>query len=421
MRRPDDDALVASGLGLVTAIGQGADAMTEALMAGRHAFGHMRRPGRQLPARGASPDDQANAPVGFIGAEIPGLRMPGGLSSSMLRTASLSGQAALAVLHEAWTDAALDGVDPARIGLVVGGSNLQQRELVAMQDAYRGRERFLKPSYGLGFMDTDLCGLCTEAFPIRGFAHTLGGASASGQAAVIHALEAVRSGRVDACIAIGGLMDLSYWECQGLRSLGAMGSDRYAEEPAAACRPFDGARDGFIFGESCAALVVERSDRVRARNRRPWAELAGWGIVMDGNRNPNPSLEGECTAITSALSMAGVQPEGIDYVNPHGTGSHIGDITEVQALRDSGLAHVRLNTTKSLIGHGLSAAGAVELAIVLLQMRAGRLHPARNLVEPIDPGLRWVGDTSEPHTIRAALNMSMGFGGINTAICALAC
>lgn len=417
MRKPDGDALVASGLGIVTAIGQGADAVSAALLTGTHAFGHMQRPGRQLPSH----DGQASTSARLIGAEIAELRLPGGLPSSMMRTASLSGQAALTVLHEAWTDAMLDGVDPARIGLVVGGSNLQQRELVAMQDAYRGRERFLKPSYGLGFLDSDLCGLCSEAFPIRGFAHTLGGASASGQAAVIHALEAVRSGRVDVCIAIGGLMDLSYWECQGLRSLGAMGSDRYADDPASACRPFDASRDGFIFGESSAALVVERADRARARGRTPWAELAGWGMAMDGNRNPNPSLEGECTAIATALWMAGVQPEGIDYVNPHGTGSHIGDITEVQALRDSGLAHVRLNTTKSLLGHGLTAAGAVELAVVLLQMRAGRLHPTRNLVEPIDPGLRWVSDTSEPHTIRAALNMSMGFGGINTAICALAC
>lgn len=417
MRKPDGDALVASGLGIVTAIGQGADAVTAALLAGRHAFGHMRRPGRQLPLR----EGQASTAAGFIGAEIPALRLPDGLPASMLRTASLSGQAALAALHEAWTDAALDGVDPARIGLVVGGSNLQQRELVAMQDAYRGRERFLRPSYGMGFMDSDLCGLCTEAFPIRGFAHTLGGASASGQAAVIHALEAVRSGRVDACIAIGGLMDLSYWECQGLRSLGAMGSDRYADDPASACRPFDAARDGFIFGESCTAIVIERADRAHARSRKPWAELAGWGIAMDGNRNPNPSLDGECAAIAAALSMAGIAPERIDYVNPHGTGSHIGDITEIQALRDSGLDHVRLNTTKSLLGHGLTAAGATELAVVLLQMRAGRLHPSRNLVEPIAPDLRWVGETQEPHAIGAALNMSMGFGGINTAICALAC
>jgi len=415
MRKPDGDTLVASGLGIVAAVGQGADAVCEALLAGRHAFACMQRPGRQLPA---APGQAAPFPA-FIGAEIGALRLPEGLPASMLRTASLSGQAALAVLHEAWTDAALDSVDPARIGLVIGGSNLQQRELVAMQDAYRGRERFLRPSYGMGFMDSDLCGLCTEAFPIRGFAHTLGGASASGQAAVIHALEAVRSGRVDACIAIGGLMDLSYWECQGLRSLGAMGSDRHAGDPASACRPFDASRDGFIFGESCAALVVERADH--ARRRFPWAALAGWGMAMDGNRNPNPSLDGECAAIVRALSMAGVRPEDIDYVNPHGTGSHIGDITEVQALRDSGLGHVRLNTTKSLLGHGLTAAGAVELAVVLLQMRAGRLHPSRNLVDPIDPGLRWVREASEPHAIRAALNMSMGFGGINTAICALAC
>ena len=138
------------------------------------------------------------------------LSMPADFSESMLRTASLSAKAALATAYEAWQDAGLSGVAPERIGLWVGGSNLQQRELVQTQRQYVDRFQFLRPTYAMSFLDSDICGLCTEAFHIRGFAHTVGGASASGQVAIIQALEAVQSGQVDVCIALGGLMDLSF-------------------------------------------------------------------------------------------------------------------------------------------------------------------------------------------------------------------
>jgi malonyl-ACP decarboxylase len=250
---------------------------------------------------------------------------------------------------------------------------------------------------------------------------TAGGASASGQVAVIEAIEAVASGRVDACIAMGALMDISYWECQAMTSLGAMGSARYAGEPGLACRPFDRDRDGFVFGESCGALVVERAESARRLERHLYARLAGWAMCMDANRNPNPSVEGEVAAIEAALAMAQLDASDIDYVNPHGTGSGIGDITELDSLERSGLGHVYLNATKSLIGHGLCAAGAVELIAVLLQMREGRLHPSRNLDHPIDPSRKWVRSEALNHQINNALNLSMGFGGMNTAVCVQRC
>jgi malonyl-ACP decarboxylase len=212
-------------------------------------------------------------------------------------------------------------------------------------------------------------------------------------------------------------MDLSYWECQSLRALGAMGSDRYANEPALACRPFDWDRDGFIFGESCGAVVIESLESSKRRGIKPYAALRGWGMAIDGNRNPEPSLEGETRAIQSALDASGLPPGQIDYVNPHGTGSIIGDETELKALRACGLTNAYLNATKSLIGHGLSAAGAVEVIATLLQMQAGRLHPTRNLDNPIDPAINWVRNKSIDHSIENALTLSMGFGGINTALC----
>jgi malonyl-ACP decarboxylase len=406
--------IVVSGVGVTSAIGQGKAAFLDGLLAGRHAFGVMRRAGRQRPA---PPGEAARGPAPFIGAEIGELSLPESIPRGVLRTASFSSRAALATLHEAWHDAGLERVDPHRIGLVVGGSNFQQRELVQAHEAYRGREQFLRPTYGMSFMDSDLCGLCTEVFGIRGFAVTVGGASASGQVAVLEAIHAVESGRVDACIALGALMDLSYWECQGLRSLGAMGSDRYAHDPGAACRPFDRDRDGFIYGEACGAVVIERVERESSLPRIPYARLAGWAMVMDGNRNPNPSVEGETAAIRAALARAGLGAAAIDYINPHGTGSTIGDITELDSIRQCGLDHAWLNATKSITGHGLSAAGSVELIAVLLQMQDGRLHPTRNLENPFDASFRWVRGEPVPHRIENALNLSMGFGGVNTAVC----
>lgn len=411
----DPGPLVVSGIGVTSAIGQGRQAFIDALLAGEHRFSTMQRPGRQFPQA----DGDGTSP--FIGAEIGELRMPGDIAPAVLRNASWSAQVALATLHEAWSDAGLDGLDPQRVGLIIGGSNFQQRELLQTQDRYRDRPEFLRPTYAMSFMDTDLCGLCSEVFGIRGLAITVGGASASGQLAAIQAAEAVRSGQLDACIAMGALMDLSYLECQAFRSLGAMGSNRYAGQPELACRPFDRDRDGFIFGEACGAIVIRRAGDAEHGASPPYAQLKGWAMAWDGNRNPNPSLQGEMTAIRGALASAGVTAGEIDYVNPHGTASPLGDETELAALRACGLEGARINATKSLIGHGLSAAGMVELIAVMLQMQSGKLHPSRNLDQPLDEGFGWVGASSTDHRIERALNMSMGFGGINTAVCLQRC
>ncbi len=396
--------LVVSGMGVICAIGAGKAAFTRALLNGESAFGVMQRPGRQQE-------------TAFLGAEIHDIRFPEEISPRTRRAASLSAQAALVVLQEAWSEARLAEVDPVRVGLVVGGSNIQQRELVLLHDAYRERTAFLRPTYGLSFMDSDVCGFCTAQFGIRGVAWTVGGASASGQLAIIQAAQAVLTEQVDVCIALGALMDLSYWECQGLRALGAMGSDRFASEPQRACRPFDRDHDGFIYGEACGALVLEAADSSERRGVMPYAALRGWGVAMDGNRNPDPSLEGEVRAMQVALHVAGWSARRIDYVNPHGTGSIIGDETELQALRACELAGAHLNATKSLIGHGLSAAGTVEVIATLLQMQAGQLHPTRNLDNPIDPTLNWVRHAAIDHQIENAMTLSMGFGGMNTALC----
>ena len=396
--------LVITGVGVVSAIGQGKVAFLDSLLNGRAAFGVMNRPGRQNKSL-------------FLGAEIENLEMPSEISPRLQRTASYAAKAILSAVSEARQDANLDQVDPSRVGLIVGGSNFQQREIAIAHEQYGSHPEFLRPSYALSFLDSDVCGMCTEQFGIRGFAYTLGGASASGQLAVIAAAQAVAAGQADVCIAVGALMDLSFWEFQALRSLGAMGSDRFANVPGHACRPFDRRRDGFIYGESSSAVVVERRLTAEQRKVRSYAVLSGWATVMDCQRNPHSCREGEVSVIRQALGHAHLAPEDVDYVNPHGSGSPLGDDVEAEALKDCKLGHTFINATKSIAGHGLSAAGATEIVATLLQMEAGCLHPTLNLEDPIEPAFNWVRQERVSHTIRNAVSLSLGFGGINSAFC----
>ncbi len=405
MNKVNIEELCITGIGVISAIGQDKKTFSDGLLAGRHAFGLMKREGRQ------------HASSAFLGAEIPLLDYPERLSKHKLRSVSFPGQVAVSVIEEAWNEAALDELAPNRIGLVIGGSNIGQREQYLMQKNYRENPHFVRPHYGFSFLDSDLCGICTECFDIQGLAYTVGGASASGQLAILQAINAVFSGQVDVCIAVGALMDLSYFELQALSSLGAMGSTRFSDNPGKACRPFDRDRDGFIFGESCGAVVIERAITASYRDVTSYATIAGWAMNMDAHRNPNPGYKGEVSVIKGALAKANIEANAIDYVNPHGTGSTVGDEIELKAIQDCGLSHARINTTKSIIGHGLSAAGIVELIATILQMKASSLHPSRNLDMPINPELNWVYDKAIPHNIDYGLNLSIGFGGINTAIC----
>jgi malonyl-ACP decarboxylase len=399
------DELCITGIGVMSAIGQDKETFLDGLLTGRHAFGVMKRKGRQ------------HASSAFLGAEIPLFDYPNRLTKHKLRSVSFPGQVAVATIEEAWNEALLDQFTSDQIGLVIGGSNVGQREQCLMQQEYREKPHFIRPHYGLSFLDSDLCGICTESFGIQGMAYTVGGASASGHLAILQAINAVLSGQVDVCIALGAMMDLSYFELQAFSSLGAMGSVRFSDQPERACRPFDCDRDGFIFGESCGAVVIERVTAASERGVPSYGTIAGWAMNMDAHRNPNPGYEGEVAVIQRTLSKANIEASAIDYVNPHGSGSKLGDEIELKAIQTCGLSHARVNATKSIIGHGLSSAGTVEIIATLLQMKASCLHPSRNLDNPINPELNWVGDKAVSHHMEYGLNLSIGFGGINTAIC----
>ncbi len=396
-REPD---IVVTGLGVASGLGHGKDSLLDGLLAARDVFSMLSRPGRQ--ALGGA--------TAFMGVEMPD--PPDILSARVARTAGFGSRVAVSVLDEAWRDAGLDAVDPRRIGLVVGGANLFSREHLLAVNAFADRLTYIPPRHGHVFLDSDVCGLCAATFAIRGFAHTVGAASASGSVAVIQAAEAVRSGKVDVCIALGALQDVSYLDLLGFRALGALGSARFDGQPGRACRPFDEDHDGFLYGEACAALVLRRADQAGPG----YGALIGAAEVVDGQRGPEPDSDGQCRAISLALTRAGVKAKDVDYVNAHATGTPRGDVIEGETLRAMGLENAWVNASKSVLGHGLSAAGAVELAAVLLQMQAGRLHPIRNLDNPLQPGLSWVIGEARTHRVRHALKLSFGFGGVDTAL-----
>jgi len=395
----DENAIVVTGIGVACGFGHGKKSFWDGLLNGPNLFDYLKRPGRE-------PLDRSP----FIGIEMPA--PPSILPSRMERTVGFSGRVAISVLHEAWHEANLDRYDPERIGLIVGGANLMSREaaLAALHDSER--PAFTPPQHGYVFFDSDLCGICCASYPIRGFSQTIGAASASGLAATVQAVKAVRAGQVDACIALGGLQDLSALDLHRLRALGAMGSARYSDTPDQACRPMSRDHDGFIFGESSSAIVVER-----AKPGRPhYGVLTGSARVTDGARGPKPDSDGQMRAARMALAEAGLSASDIDYLNGHATGTPQGDHTELETYRRLGLERAWINTTKSILGHGLSAAGSTELAALLLQMRHGILHPSRNLSPPLEDSLRWVGDAPQPHQCQRALKLSFGFGGNNVAL-----
>jgi malonyl-ACP decarboxylase len=400
---------------VITSIAGSVPEFCQALKAGESRFGYLNR-------------ERNSGQNRYLGAEIAHFSFQDALQRwpleslharrcRQLRKPAYTCQVALLAMMEAWSDAGLNGEQTERsCSVVVAGSNLQQREIQQTQMKYRDRVEYMRPIYGLTFFDTDVVGCLSEVFGITGEGYTIGGASASGNLGIIHGVRHILHGEADIVAVVGGLMDLSEFELQGLMSLGAMGGIRFHDRPEAACRPFDRDREGFIYGEGCGCIILEKRQQAEARKAKIRGSIAGYGISMDGTRNPNPSLDGEKVVMNRAMKMAGVRPEQIDYINTHGSGSIIGDEIELEALRQTGLNTARVNATKSLTGHLLSAAGVVECIATFVQMQHGFFHPTRNLDHPIASDVNWVSADSEEGVIRCAISNSFGFGGINTAI-----
>ena len=333
----------------------------------------------------------------------------------------LAVRVAVTAALEAWGMARLaaEPVHPERIGLVVCGNNLGGRLAQELAGRYGSKPQYLPPRFALQYQDTDHVGTLSEVLELRGEGFSIGAASASGNLGIIQASRAIEVGAVDACIVVGALSDLSALERQSFLNLGAMGGRSFASTPKAACRPFDRAREGFIYGQGAACLVLERRSSAERREARILAVLAGYAAKLDGNSQADPSEEGEARVMRMAMDRAGVRPEQVGYVNAHGTSSPCGDDTEVRAFHRAfgdAIEVPVVNSTKGWVGHCLSSAAIVEAVAVLVQMRDGFIHPNANLDQPIDPLVRFAGREAREMKIEHALSNAFGFGGFNSSV-----
>ena len=261
------------------------------------------------------------------------------------------------------------------------------------------------------------------ALDVRGPILSTANSCASGSVALGEALDAIRSGQIDAALAGGAevpLSPLAFGAFDIIRALSA-GSN---ESPKRAARPFDAGRDGFVMGEGAALLVLEAAEIAEARGATPYAELMGYGATSDAYHMVQPRPDGReaARAITIALADAAVEPAEIDYVNAHASSTPIGDLAEARAIAlalGQRAGTVPVSGTKALYGHPLGASGAIEAAICSLAIRNGWAPPTVNLADPdpeilaILPGLLADGRSG---AYRRVLSTSFGFGGLNAAL-----
>lgn len=410
--------VVITGLGVVSALGIGPEAFAHGLWSGRSAIARQApdaRPPLALYARLAAFDFASALRASTHDAALAARARRAG------RRAPLAVQLSLVCAVQAWQQAGLGeaGLDPEACALVVGGQNISPAHSFQLHERWRDALHAVPPSHAMHFMDSDHVGCVSEALALRGEGFCVGAASASGNVALIHGQRLVAAGQADCCVVIGALADLSPLEWQALRNSGALASDTTYTPPALACRPFDRAAAGFVYGEAAAALVLESRDVALARGARPLAEWLGGALVLEGSRLPEAQTQGQVRAMRQALRAADLGPADVDYVSAHGTSTPGGDAAEAAALHDvfaGALGRVRINATKALVGHALYGAGAVAALACVVQMQAGRLHGNPHLLEPIDPRLPFVGRAGESARVRVALSNAHGFGGINTAI-----
>lgn len=260
-------------------------------------------------------------------------------------------------------------------------------------------------------------------YGIKGPSKSLATACASGTDALGDALDAIRSGRIDVCLAGGAEAADTGFGIQGFTVLKALAADRN-DDPEHASRPFDKDRSGFVLGEGAAVLILEEEEHAKARGARIYAEFAGYGATSDGYHitSPCPDGSGCAKAITLALKDAGMKPEDVDYYNAHGTSTHINDSAETGSLKmalGEAAKKLHISSTKSMTGHCLGAAGAIEAAICVKAIEDNFVPPTINLDNPDVEGgcdLDYTPNKGIETKVDVAMSGSLGFGGHNGVV-----
>ena len=402
--------VVVTGIGMVTPLGLDTAATWRALVKGKSGVERI----------------SSFNPEGFeaqIAAEVKGFDPTDSMErKEALRTDRFT-QFAIASSRQAVAQAGLriDDSMAERVAVIigsgVGGILTLSQQFDLLQQKGPGRvSPFLMPMMLIDMAAAQV----SIALGTRGPNFSLVSACASGSDAIGEACEMIRRGEVDAALAGGTEAPICPIAVSGFSACSALSLRN--DDPASASRPFDAGRDGFVMGEGAAVLVLERLEHALDRGAQPLAELTGYAATSDASHivQPAPFGEGGARAMGRALAQSGLRPEEIDYVNAHGTSTPLNDRAETQAIKQvfgEGAYRVPISATKSMTGHLLGAAGALEAAVCVLAIQHGAIPPTINLESP-DPecDLDYTPWTARRGPVNAALTNSLGFGGHNSTL-----
>lgn len=405
--------VVITGVGLLTPVGNNVEAAWSALLSGTSG-------GATVTHFEADEDFPTR-----IACEVKGFDPSGVLDPKEVRRYDRFAQFAMVAADEAMTHAGLDGpppgIDAGRFGVIIGSGigGIATFEEQCKLLLARGPKR-VSPFFVPMFIPDIAPGLISIRYGAKGANYTTVSACASSAHAIGEASRAIERGDLDVCIAGGTEATITALTMAGFAAMKAMSTRN--DEPESASRPFDATRDGFVMGEGAGCLVLESEECARARGAEIIAEVAGYGLSADAYHitAPAPDGEGAQAAMRMALADAGASPDEVDYVNAHGTSTPHNDRSETAAIKAvlGDRAHdIVVGSTKSMTGHLLGAAGAVEGVISALVCREGKIPPTINLNEP-DPecDLDYAADGARDRKVALALSNSFGFGGHNVSL-----
>jgi 3-oxoacyl-[acyl-carrier-protein] synthase II len=418
-RRPDPDwpasprRVVVTGMGMLTALGNDVPTTWAGMVAGRSGVAEITLfdPGR-LGCR--------------IAGEVKDFDASGVLDKKDMRRfdryIQLGLVAARQAMDQAGLPARLEGREAERTGVIFGTGLGGVGTLVdgITNNALRGPDRISPFFIPMGIPNVG-AGQIAISFGMTGPNFTTVSACATGGHAIGEAWETIRRADAETMIAGGAEAGIREPLVGGFDSMHAL--SRRNDDPAGASRPFDQGRDGFVPGEGSGAVVLEELEHARARGATIFAELIGYGATADASHItlPAPGGIGAVRAAERAMRKAGVEPRDIVHVNAHATSTPEGDKAELQAIRTifgDEAGSVTVTSNKSMIGHTLGAAGAIEAIITIQTIRESCVPPTINLVEldPVGEGLDVVAGAARTQDVPLALSNSFGFGGQNTAL-----
>jgi 3-oxoacyl-(acyl-carrier-protein) synthase len=320
-------------------------------------------------------------------------------------------------------DAFLDGevfdaeVDMTRVAAIIAGHNINFRHHYDNRLKYEEEPDFIDPLLALTGLDTDHAGSISEVLGVRGPIYTVGAACASANTALRAAIDEIRYHDMNMALVAAAVLDFSPVELHAMCIVGATTFQSFNDEPEKGSRPWDIRREGFVPAHGGGAILLEGLTSAKKRGARIYAEILGVEANSDANHLLNPSEEGQSRLMKRVLDKCGLAPENIDYINAHATSTPLGDLTEIRSIKRVFGSHaykLKLNATKSMLGHTCWAAPAVETVATILQMRTGKLHPSIN-IEQLDPevDLDVCRGKAVDFTARTVMKNSFGFGGIN--------